>query len=63
MNPFVRWIRLSGIVAILIVGAEFGTGQPPKPVDIPTAAEIKAAVETLRDVYDKDYALAEKDSK
>lgn len=63
MNPYTRWLRLLAIAPILIAVAGLGTAQPPKLVEVPAAAEITVAIDTLRDVYDKDYALAEKDSK
>lgn len=63
MIASVRGSCFSAIVMILIGSANPVLGQPPKPVEIPGADEIKAAIETLRDVYEKDYASAEMDAK
>jgi hypothetical protein len=63
MKACVPWIRPTGVAAILFLAHAFGSGQPSKNGEIPSATEMKAAVETLHDVFEKDYALAEKDSK
>jgi WD40 repeat protein len=51
------------LAALLSVVATLGSAQGQKLAELPSPTEIKAAVETLRDVYDKDYAAAEKDAK
>lgn len=61
MNATVR--RVAGSFALLALAALSGQAQPAKAPEIPTEAEIKAAVATLHDVYEKDYSAAEKDAK
>jgi WD40 repeat protein len=61
MNATAKWFRLSASMSYLILAATFAAGQTSK--EIPPAAEIKTAVDTLREVYDKEYIAAEKDPK
>jgi hypothetical protein len=63
MNALIRWVRLSGLIVLLLISTTQIQGQLSKPADVPTAAEIKAAIDTLREVYDKEYTTAEKDAK
>jgi WD40 repeat protein len=57
MTPIIRRVGLVLVVAFALVR---GAGaEPPKPVAVPPADDIKGAVETLKDVFEKDYALAE----
>jgi WD domain, G-beta repeat len=63
MNPFARRVRAACAAVAVVVAAQLAAAQPVKPVEVPPAAEVTAAVETLRDVYDKDYSAAEKDAK
>jgi WD40 repeat protein len=53
MIPFAR--RIEFAVAALIFAATTSAAQPPKPVPMPPADEIKDAVATLKDVFDKEY--------
>src|SRR5436190_3338415 len=63
MNAFARRVRAACAAAAVLVAVGLAAGQPAKPVAPPPAAEVAAAAETLRDVYDKEYAAAEKDAK
>ena len=63
MITIIRGSCMSVIVLVLAAGANPVAGQLAKPVEIPASAEIKLAIETLRDVYEKDYAAAELDAK
>jgi hypothetical protein len=62
MTPFARRVRVECAVAAVLVGVSFSSAQPPKPVAMPPADEVKVAIETLKDVFDKDYAAAETDA-
>src|SRR5262245_58290365 len=57
MSAFIRRVAFSLALAAC---TGLAAAQPPKPEATPSAAEIKAAVESLKDVYDKYYAAAEK---
>lgn len=46
-------------VAALVLSASALAAADPAPVKTPTAAEIAAATETLKDVFDKDYAASD----
>src|ERR1700721_799773 len=63
MRATVHWFRLSVVMSFLFLEATFAAGQTSKPLEIPAEAEVKAAVDTLREVYDKEYIAAEKDAK
>lgn len=63
MTRFARRARVVCAGIALLVAAKLASAQPAKPVELPSNADIKAAVETLRDVFDKEYAAAEKDAK
>jgi hypothetical protein len=63
MNAPVCTFRFACLFAALTLSATLVAGQPSKSQDVPIAAEIKSAIETLRDVYEKEYAAAEKDAK
>jgi WD40 repeat protein len=63
MTAVLRGIRLSSCTVLLLACAKLSGAQTPKQMELPSPNEITLAVETMRDVYDKDYALAAKDSK
>lgn len=54
MSPFAR-LAVVGVALALVPAL---VARQPTPTERPPAAEVTAAVETLRDVYDKDYAAA-----
>jgi WD40 repeat protein len=60
MTPFTLRVAFATVLASACVLS----AQPPAAsVSPPSAEEIKAATDTLKDVYDKDYVAAEKDAK
>ncbi len=63
MKTSVRCLKLFAAMTILLISASIIVAQTSKTVEVPSATDIKTAVETLRDVYDKEYAAAEKDTK
>jgi WD40 repeat protein len=60
MTPFAHRVAFAVVLASTCSLSAQPPGTPGTP---PGAEEIKAAVDTLKDVYDKDYATAEKDAK
>src|SRR5262245_6107186 len=59
MIPLARRVRVACVAVALLAAAGLATAADP----VPPAADVKLAIETLRDVYEKDYAAAEKDAK
>jgi len=60
MPSFVKPLALAALLVASAAFAQTGQPTPIPPGPCPTAAEIAAAVEALKDVYDKDYAVGER---
>ena len=56
MAPFIPRVALA---VVLLFATNISAQQPPKPAAMPPAEEIRTAVETLKEVYEKNYDLAE----
>jgi WD40 repeat protein len=61
MTLLVRWCR--PIVVALLAGVVVGSARPADPPAVPSAADLKEAVDVLKDAFEKDYTSASGDPK